>query len=80
MDKIILKTKNILPKIIGNKILPIYHYLLAFLGNVIYGFPSREIFVLGITGTKGKSTTAEIISAILEEAGYKTAIASTIRF
>ncbi len=57
-----------------------YHYLLAWFGTLIYGFPSRKIFVLGVTGTKGKSTTIELINAILESAGKKTALISSIRF
>lgn len=56
-----------------------YHYFLSWLGSVIYKNPSKEIFVLGITGTKGKSTTLEIISAILELAGKKTALISSVR-
>jgi len=57
-----------------------YHYCLACLGNILYGFPSKKIFVLGVTGTKGKSTTLELINAILEAAGKKTALVSSIRF
>jgi UDP-N-acetylmuramoyl-L-alanyl-D-glutamate--2,6-diaminopimelate ligase len=45
-----------------------------------YGFPARELTVVGITGTKGKSTTAEMVFAILRETGHKTALISTIRF
>lgn len=58
----------------------IYHYFLAFIGNVIYRFPSRKIFVIGITGTKGKSTTLELVNAIFEAAGRKTALVSSLRF
>ncbi len=57
----------------------IYHFILAFLGNIIYFFPSRKIFVLGVTGTKGKSTVLELINAILEKAGYKTVLISSVR-
>lgn len=57
----------------------IYHYSLAWLGNLIYGFPSKKIFVLGVTGTKGKSTTIELINAILEAEGKKTALISSVR-
>lgn len=58
----------------------IYHYSLAWLGNILYGFPSKKIFVLGVTGTKGKSTTVELINAILEAAGKKTVLLSSVRF
>lgn len=45
-----------------------------------YRFPSRKIKVIAITGTKGKSSTTEILNAIFEEAGFKTALSNTIRF
>ncbi|MDO8482507.1 MAG: UDP-N-acetylmuramoyl-L-alanyl-D-glutamate--2,6-diaminopimelate ligase [bacterium] len=57
-----------------------YHYLLAFLGALLYRFPSRQLKVVAITGTKGKSSVAELTNAILEEASFKTALLSTIRF
>jgi UDP-N-acetylmuramoyl-L-alanyl-D-glutamate--2,6-diaminopimelate ligase len=59
---------------------PWYHRVLAILGAVLYGIPGRHISVVGVTGTKGKSSTIEFLNAIFEEAGYATAIASTIRF
>lgn len=59
---------------------PIYHYLLSFLGALIYGFPARKLKIVGITGTKGKTSTTEMVNAILEEAGFRTAIAGTLRF
>lgn len=45
-----------------------------------YRFPSREIKVVAITGTKGKTTTTELVSALLEAGRHKTAIVSTLRF
>ncbi len=63
-----------------NKLRPIYHILLSWLGSVIYGNPSKEIFVFGVTGTKGKTTLVELVNAGLEANGDKTAICSSIRF
>jgi len=57
-----------------------YHFVWAFLGALIYGFPSKRLKVIGITGTKGKSTTIELTRVILEKAGYKVASASSIKF
>jgi len=56
-----------------------YHFLWSFLGALFFGFPSKQIFVFGVTGTKGKSTVLELINAILEAAGKKTALLSSIR-
>ncbi|MDP1625436.1 MAG: UDP-N-acetylmuramyl-tripeptide synthetase [bacterium] len=53
---------------------------MAWLGAVIYRFPSRHIKVVAVTGTKGKTSVVEITNAILREAGYKTAVSNTIRF
>ena len=72
--------KKLIPKSIFRAIQPIYHYCLALLGALIYRLPSRDINVVAVTGTKGKSTTCELINAVLEQAGKKTALVSTIRF
>src|SRR3989344_8648513 len=57
----------------------IFHFLIAWASSIVYRFPSRKLFVLGVTGTKGKSTVLELISAILETAGKKTALVSSVR-
>lgn len=56
----------------------LYHFLLSFIGSFIYGNPSKEIIVIGVTGTKGKSTTIELLNAIFSTAGEKTALLSSV--
>lgn len=80
MPKLLYKIKKHILLPILTPFLPIYHYILSILGALIYRFPSRHIKVIAVTGTKGKSSTVEIINSILEEAGYKTALTNTIRF
>ena len=58
---------------------PAYHFLFALFGSVWYRHPSRELTVVGVTGTKGKSTTVELLSAIFDAAGYQTAFISSVR-
>lgn len=72
--------KDLIKKFIPSFLLSWYHFLLALLGVVFYGFPSQKIKVIGVTGTNGKTTTTEMISEVLEEAGYKTAVMNSIRF
>lgn len=72
--------KRILPTGLVNKLRPPYHYALAYLGATLYRHPSRDITVIGVTGTKGKSTVTELITTILEADGNKVASLSTIQF
>jgi len=72
--------KDLIKKFIPSFLLSWYHYFLAFSGAVFYCFPSRRIKVIGITGTNGKTTVASLLAEILEEAGFKTACLSSIKF
>lgn len=72
--------KSLIKKITPNFLLNYYHWSLSLFGAVLYGFPSRKIQIIGVAGTDGKTTTTYLITAILEQAGYKVASISTIRF
>jgi UDP-N-acetylmuramyl-tripeptide synthetase len=72
--------KKLIPSSLFQALQPVYHYGLALAGAIRYGFPSKKIKIIGITGTKGKTSTTEIVNSILEQAGYKTALGGTLRF
>ena len=71
---------NLIKKITPKFLISGYHFLLAFGSAVFYGFPSRKIKVIGITGTHGKTTVVNLAIAVLEQANYKVAAASSIKF
>jgi UDP-N-acetylmuramoyl-L-alanyl-D-glutamate--2,6-diaminopimelate ligase len=68
--------KGILPAFLINK----YHLVLAFLAALFCGFPSRKLKVIGVTGTKGKTTTCYLIYQLLNSAGLKTGLTSSVFF
>ncbi len=80
VNRIVHFLKKIVPEPLVRVLRPAYHRALAFFMALSYGFPAQHLTIIGITGTKGKSTTAEMLFAILRGAGYNTALISTIRF
>ena len=58
----------------------LYHKVMAIIACLYYRFPSRYLNVIAVTGTKGKTTTTNLIAGILTEAGYKVGMTSTIKF
>ncbi|HXK37747.1 MAG TPA: UDP-N-acetylmuramyl-tripeptide synthetase [Candidatus Paceibacterota bacterium] len=72
--------KKIIPAPLFKMIEPLYHFMFAMIGAIRFGFPSRQLVVIGITGTKGKTSTAEFLDHILTANGAKTAVLGTLHF
>lgn len=51
---------------------------LALLCAAWYDYPGRKLCVIGVTGTEGKTTTVRLIGSILEAAGYRVGLISTL--
>lgn len=65
------KLKKIVRALTPHFLVSGYHRALAWLGALRYGFPSRGMVVIGVLGTRGKTTVANLIWAALTAAGYK---------
>lgn len=72
--------KSLIKKLTPKFLIKIYHFLLAKLAAFIYGYPSRKMIIVGITGTGGKSSTVYLLAKLLEKAGHKVGATSTVFF
>ncbi len=80
MDSILYQLKRFIPKTLLQRLRPLYHFLLAYIGAIWYRHPSRSVTVIAVTGTKGKSTVTEMTAHLLRTHGFTVASLSTIRF
>lgn len=53
-------------------------YAMALISAAWFGYPAEQLKVIGITGTKGKTTTTYMVKSILESAGHKVGLIGTI--
>ncbi|HHY69660.1 MAG TPA: UDP-N-acetylmuramoyl-L-alanyl-D-glutamate--2,6-diaminopimelate ligase [Bacillota bacterium] len=53
-------------------------FALSHLGCVYYGNPSKDLLVVGVTGTKGKTTTCHMVKEFLDSIGYRTGLIGTV--
>ncbi|HSX06220.1 MAG TPA: UDP-N-acetylmuramoyl-L-alanyl-D-glutamate--2,6-diaminopimelate ligase [Candidatus Saccharimonadia bacterium] len=70
--------KRLVPKSVFMAIAPYGHLAEAVVYNCIYGFPAKNMKVIGITGTNGKTTTSFMVHRMLSEAGYKAGLMTTV--
>ena len=52
-------------------------YAMALMSGNLFGNPSRQMTMIGVTGTKGKTTTTHMIKSVLEAAGKKVGMIGT---
>lgn len=69
--------KKIIKKLLPEGIFLKYHWLLAHLAAAYYGHPTNKMIVIGITGTKGKTSVGNFLWSVLNENGLKTGLTGT---
>jgi UDP-N-acetylmuramoyl-L-alanyl-D-glutamate--2,6-diaminopimelate ligase len=80
MSTLIYYIKKCIPSPLASLVRPLYHRTMSFAATMWYRFPSQHITVIGVTGTKGKSTVTELVNVLFEADQKRTAVAGTIRF
>lgn len=59
---------------------PYYHFVLNYCAAAFYGFPSKKLIVIGVTGTTGKTTAIYMTAHMLQNAGMRVGYTSTAMF
>src|SRR3990167_1132927 len=72
--------KAFIPRKLFRKIEPWGHLAEAVLFNVLNGFPAKDLKVIGVTGTNGKTSTCFLIQRMMYEAGYKVGLMTTVGY
>jgi UDP-N-acetylmuramoyl-L-alanyl-D-glutamate--2,6-diaminopimelate ligase len=70
--------KKLIPRQLFTVVAPYGHLAESVIYNCKYGFPARSMKVIGVTGTNGKTTTSFVIHRMLNDAGYKTGLMTTV--
>ncbi len=76
MKKLLMTLKKYVRAMVPEQILLAYHGVIAYTGAAFYGFPSQNMVVIGITGTKGKTTSANVMYSVLSTT-FQTGLITT---
>lgn len=79
-QKALRAAKKAIPAPLFKTSRPLYHWCMAVLARIVYGKPSKNMKIIGVTGTKGKSTTALMIARIFEDQGKKVAMIGSLGY
>ncbi len=71
------KLKRIIKRFLPEKLFLRYHWALSHLAAFYYGHPTNKMIVIGITGTKGKTSAGNFLWSVLNENGLKTGLTGT---
>src|SRR3989339_200891 len=74
------KIKELIRKLTPKFVFSLYYFLWSFAGALVYRYPSKEILVVGVTGTNGKTTTVNAIHHVLQNSGIRAGLLSTANF
>ena len=69
--------RAIIPGFLFRALQPTYHGIMARIASIYFGQPSHKLFVIGVTGTAGKSTTVMMLAKVLNTGGKKTGFITT---
>jgi len=72
--------KKLVPTKLFKRVEPFGHLAESVVANVRYSFPSGKMHVIGVTGTNGKTTTTFLIHKMLQQAGFKVGMLSTVAY
>jgi UDP-N-acetylmuramoyl-L-alanyl-D-glutamate--2,6-diaminopimelate ligase len=82
--KLVKKIRNLKIISLVRKLIPhwtvntFYHFPKALLAVLWYRYPAKDLKVIGVTGTDGKTTTSTLIYEILKQADFKVGLISTV--
>ena len=77
LQKQLAGVKRVIVRLTPEFLLLGYHFIFAVIAMVVYRQPSKDLVIIGVTGTKGKTSTASFIHTALSAAGEKVGLLST---